>query len=41
MAQADIVVLADRPEIGIEIPLAELYADIDLTAEPEATPVEG
>jgi len=28
------------PEIGIEIPMTEIYADIDLTAEPEATPVE-
>ncbi len=29
------------PEIGIEIPMTELYADIDLTAEPGATPAEG
>lgn len=29
------------PEIGIEIPMAEIYADIDLTAEPEAAPAEG
>jgi hypothetical protein len=24
------------PEIGIEVPLAELYADIDLTTDTEA-----
>jgi len=29
------------PEIGIEIPMTEIYADIDLTAEQEAAPAEG
>ncbi len=29
------------PEIGIEIPMAEIYADIDLTVEQDAPPVEG
>jgi Uma2 family endonuclease len=28
------------PEIGIEVPLAELYADIDLSAEAESEPPE-
>ena len=28
------------PEIGIEIPMTEIYADIDLTTEPPAAPAE-
>jgi hypothetical protein len=28
------------PEIGIEVPLAELYADIDLTVQAEVEPAQ-